>query len=79
VAGWVYLRRRKKKERERARNAVEQVVPEDWARRVSSAMAEGEWKQWVIGGAALWVLLRLAEVRQLRRLNRAALVRAAPA
>ena len=78
VAGsafWFGVRklRGKKKQRKIDPNrvpAVVQVLPEEWADRLSSAVEEGQWKVW--GGAivALWVLLRLAELRQLRRMNR---------
>jgi len=49
----------------------------DAPNRLRGALTDGEWKPWVIGGAAVWLFLRLAEIRYLRRLNRAAFVRAA--
>jgi len=49
---------------------VVQVLPEEWADRVSGAMDDGRWKLWVGAIAAVWLLLRLAELRQLRRMNR---------
>jgi len=47
-----------------------QLVPEQWAERLSSALEDGQLKTWVMLGAAAWAVLRLAEVRQLRTLNR---------
>lgn len=65
------LRRRRKKRREQPiLRPVVQVVPEDTADRVSAALADGRWKPWVAAGAGAWLVMRLLEVRQLRRLNR---------
>jgi hypothetical protein len=58
----------------RPAQAVIQVLPEDVAERVadrfSAALEDGRWKQWAAGGAAVWLGIRLLEIRQLRRLNR---------
>jgi hypothetical protein len=51
--------------------AVIQVVPEDVAGKVAKALEDGRWKQWVAAGAGVWLALRLIELRQLRKLNRA--------
>lgn len=51
--------------------AVIQVVPEDVAGKVSKAFEDGRWKQWAAAGAGVWLALRLIELRQLRKLNRA--------
>lgn len=51
--------------------AVIQVVPEDVAGKVAKAFEDGRWKQWVAAGAGVWLALRLIELRQLRKLNRA--------
>jgi hypothetical protein len=68
------LRRRRKKRRaaepSRVLRPVVQVVPEGTAERLSSALADGRWKPWVAAGAGAWLVLRLLELRQLRRLNR---------
>ena len=69
-------RREKKHEAERIQ-AVVQVLPDEWARTVAAAMEDGRWKPWAAGAAGLWLLLRLAEVRQLRRMNRLAMARVA--
>jgi hypothetical protein len=54
--------------------AVIQVVPEEVAGKVSAAFEDGRWKQWAAAGAGVWLALRLIELRQLRKLNRAVLV-----
>jgi hypothetical protein len=72
-------RRRKRKEAEEAAriaalapvNAVVQLLPDDWADRIRSGLEEGRWRPWVAGAAGLYVAFRLAEIRQLRRMNRA--------
>jgi hypothetical protein len=77
-AFWFLVRRMKKK-RSRAKakaevqrvQAVVQVLPEQWAKTVSEAMEDGRWKTWAGLAGGLWVVLRLAELRQLRRMNRA--------
>jgi hypothetical protein len=52
-------------------SAVIQVVPEEIAGKVSKAMEDGRWKQWAAAGAGVWLALRLLEMRQVRKLNRA--------
>jgi hypothetical protein len=52
-------------------SAVIQVVPEEIAGKVSKAMEDGRWKQWAAAGAGVWLALRLIEMRQVRKLNRA--------
>jgi hypothetical protein len=51
--------------------AVIQVVPDDVAERVAAAFEDGQWKQWAAVGAGVWLALRLLELRQLRKVNRA--------
>ncbi len=73
------LRRRREKRRERRRGPREgtmlqpvvQVVPEEVAERVAGALDHGRWKPWVAGATGLWLAVRVIELRQLRRLNRA--------
>jgi len=62
--------RKRKAEVDRVQTVV-QVLPEAWAERVSGALEEGQWKAWGGAIAGVWLLLRLAELRQLRRMNRA--------
>jgi hypothetical protein len=75
-----FLRRRKRRKDERirrlqsrTRQAVIQVLPEAWAERFDGALADGRWKPWAAGAAGLYAAFRLAEIRQLRRMNRALL------
>jgi hypothetical protein len=70
-------RRKEEKARKEAVQAVVQVVPERWAEAVSGAIEEGTWKAWAGGLVGLWVLLRLAELRQMRRMNRVLVTRPA--
>ena len=51
--------------------AVIQVVPENVAERIGEAFEDGQWKQWAAAGFGVWVALRLLEMRQLRKVNRA--------
>lgn len=66
-------RRRSEQKKRRPVQAVVNVVPERWADRMSETLEDDRWKPWAaaIGGA--WVLFRLAELRQMRRMNRALL------
>jgi hypothetical protein len=50
---------------------VIQVVPERWAGRVEEAFADERVRTIAGVAAGVWLLLRLAELRQLRRVNRA--------
>jgi hypothetical protein len=73
----IALRRRKKKRQEKERlervPAVIQVLPDRWAEKVSDRLSEGSWKPYAAGAVALYVLFRVAELRQLRRMNRSLL------
>ncbi len=51
--------------------AIVQVVPDQVADRVADAVERGTWKQWAAAGAGVWLAVRLLELRQLRRMNRA--------
>ena len=74
---WFGVRRirgnKKKKPRKGDPDRVQtviQVLPEEWAERISGAVEEGQWRLWAGAVAAVWLLLRLTELRQLRRMNR---------
>ena len=73
-AFWFGIRRlRKRKKQKQAQQQVQAVVnvlPERWAESVSAALEDGRWKGWAAAAGGAWLLFRLAEVRQLRRLNR---------
>lgn len=77
------IRRLRKRKKEKAREtqvqAVINVLPEGVAERISEAIEDGRWRQWAGLALGAWVLLRLAELRQLRKMNRALLVKAPPA
>jgi hypothetical protein len=66
----VRSKRKAKAEAERAR-AVVQLLPDRWSTAVSEALEDGRWRAWAAGLAGAWMMFRLAELRQLRRLNRA--------
>lgn len=51
--------------------AVVQVLPEPMAERVVAVIEQGEWKKWAAAAGGVWLALRLIEMRQLRRMNRA--------
>ena len=51
-------------------NAVIQVLPEGVSERVSAAIENGQVKTWALGIGAAWLVVRLAEIRQLRKMNR---------
>jgi hypothetical protein len=73
----VKKRRERKAAAERAQQAVLQLVPDEWAKAVSKALESGEWKGWLTLAGGAWVVLRLAELRQLRRTNKLILASAA--
>lgn len=80
---WLLARRAQKRRRQKAaekaaRQAVGRVqemaqrLPERWSETVSERLEDERWRIWAITAAVLaWVLFRMAEGRQLRRLNRA--------
>jgi hypothetical protein len=67
-------RRRRGKAEEKQVRAVVNVLPERWAESLARVVEDGRWKPWAAMAASTWLLLRLAELRQLRRLNRTVLV-----
>jgi hypothetical protein len=73
---WFVVRRIRRRKEARAKEsqplqAVVQVLPESWGDAFAEVMESGRWKQWAGVGAAAWIAFRLAELRQLRRMNRA--------
>jgi len=73
--------RKRKKERvpETRVQAVINVLPEELAERISDAIEDGRWRQWAGLALGAWVVVRLAELRQLRKMNRALFAKAPPA
>jgi uncharacterized protein involved in response to NO len=74
------VRRLRKKKKAKAPQtqvqAVINVLPEGVAERICGALEDGRVKQWAAAAVGVWLVLRLAELRQLRRMNRTAFVRA---
>src|SRR6266498_2426389 len=76
-------RRRKRSAAERAQ-AVAKKLPDrakelsdQWAKDLSSKVEEQEWRLWGLAALVLtWFLVRMAEVRQLRKMNRILISRA---
>jgi hypothetical protein len=75
--GAFVLRRTVKRARPKRRpqpapaQAVVQLVPDELTRKVAGAVQGGAWKQWAGVAAGVWLVVRLVELRQLRRMNRA--------
>ena len=67
----VRKQRKAKKQKAQPVNAVIQVLPDEWSKRVSRALENGQAKNVAVGIGAVWLVLRFAELRQLRRMNRA--------
>ena len=63
--------RKAKKQQAAPVNAVIQVLPEKRAGKVGDALENGQVKNIAIGIGAVWLAVRIAELRQLRRMNRA--------
>ena len=79
VTVWAIRRlrnRRKKKAPPPAVAAVIKVVPDRWAEQVSELMEDGYWKRPAAYAGAAWVVFKLAEARQLRRMNKILAARA---
>lgn len=73
---WFGVRRVRKRRKAKAVQAVPvqavvQVLPEDWSKKLSEAIGDGRWRGWAAAAAGTWALFRLAELRQMRRMNRA--------
>jgi hypothetical protein len=68
-------RKRRQKPKEIPVQPVIQMVPDEWAKRMSGVVESGEWQGWLAAGAGVWLLIRLAEMRQMRKINRALVAR----
>jgi hypothetical protein len=55
----------------RTARAVVQVIPGPLAERMADAIEDGRWKQWAAVAGGVWLTVRLIELRQLRRVNKA--------
>jgi len=73
---WFGVRRIKNRREEKKQpqmQAVVQVLPDGVGERVADALENGEVRTWAIAVGGGWLLLRLLEIRQLRKMNRALL------
>lgn len=69
---WMIRRRRakKKKQETAAMRAVVQVVPDRWAKQVAESLEDGTWRRPAAYAAGAYVVFKLSELRQLRRMNK---------
>lgn len=66
------LRKKKKPSfREAPVQNVVQVLPEDLAEKISERLEDERLRQWLFAIGGAWLLFKLAELRQLRRVNKA--------
>jgi hypothetical protein len=73
VTMWMIRRRRARKQKKQespAVRAVVQVVPDRWAKQVTDALEDGTWRRPAAYAAGAYVVFKLSELRQLRRMNR---------
>lgn len=67
--------RSKKKKAAQQRAAVVQpvikVLPDRWEKTITGAIESGQWQTWAAVAGGAWLVFRLAELRQLRRMNQA--------
>ena len=74
VFWWIVRRARKRKEKKKAVaapvEAVIQVVPERWGRQLAGAIEDGSWRKPAAYAAGAWAIVKITEVRQLRRMNK---------
>lgn len=75
-AAWLVVRGLRKRARASARkNVIRRIVPGRLGKSLSQTLENEPWKLWVTAAGGVWVTVRLAELRQLRRLNRTLVVR----
>jgi hypothetical protein len=73
---WWAVRRRKNRKRKAAEpesrtvEAVVQIIPDRWAKQVGEALSDGRWQRPAAYAAGAWALIKIVEVRQLRRTNK---------
>jgi hypothetical protein len=78
ATGTALLLARRRRKREKPVDRVQhraaemaQNLPDRWADTVSERMDDTKWRIWAVTAAGLaWLLFRMAEMRQLRRMNR---------
>jgi len=76
VTLWTVRRLRKRRKQRTAEKAapsmaaVIKIVPDRWADQVSEMVADGTWKRPAAYAGAAWIVMKLAETRQLRKMNK---------
>ena len=56
---------------QQAVSPVVQVIPADWGKGLEKLFESGEWKGPALAIGGVWLVLKLTELRRLRRLTRA--------
>jgi hypothetical protein len=73
---WFAVKRLRGRKKRRAQvPAVVQVVPDRALERLEEKLGDDRWKQAALAVGGAWLLFRLAELRQLRRMNKALIPR----
>ena len=74
VFWWVLRRARKRKAQRKTMapsvEAVIQVVPEGIGKQLAKALEDGRWQKPAAYAAGAWAIVKITEVRQLRRMNK---------
>jgi hypothetical protein len=74
VFWWAVRRARKRKAQKKTMvpsvEAVIQVVPDRWGKQLASALEDGRWQKPAAYAAGAWAIVKITEVRQLRRMNK---------
>lgn len=74
VFWWAVRRARKRKSQKKTMapsvEAVIQVVPDRWGKQLASALEDGRWQKPAAYAAGAWAIVKITEVRQLRRMNK---------
>lgn len=71
AAMFLLRRRRAKRRRQVPVQAVVNLLPEDVARRVADKLEDEQVRRWLMVAGGAWLLFKLAELRQLRRMRAA--------
>jgi len=64
---WAVDRRLRTRRARKIEEAAEEILPEDWM----EALRDGRWRGPAVLAASLWVVVRLAEARAMKRLSKA--------
>ena len=76
-ATWLVVRgvRRRIQARRKPRTLIDRLIPTGMTKSVSRTFDDDGWKFVAVAAGGVWLAVRLAELRQLRRLNRTLAVR----